>query len=219
MLDQPLDGDVGIVHIGDAGIDHLAQIVGRNIGRHADGDAGRAVDQQIREARRQDRRLLIAAVIVGLEADGVLVEVVEQRHRRPRQPDLGVAHGRRRIGVHGAEIALPIDQRQAHGEILHHAHKRVIDRHIAMGMVFAHDVADDARGLVVALGGAETALVHAVEDAPVDWLQTVAHVRQRPGNDHAHGVIEVGAFHLLLERHGHNVVAGRTRRFSQEKYR
>ena len=37
--DQLFDGDVGIVDIGDAGVDHLAQIVGRDVGRHADGDA------------------------------------------------------------------------------------------------------------------------------------------------------------------------------------
>src|SRR5262245_3697042 len=61
--------------------------------------------------------------------------------------------------------------------------------------------------------------MHAVEDAPVDRLEAVPHVGQRAGNDHAHGVIEVGALHLLLERHRHDVVAGRTRRISQRKYR
>ena len=58
MLDQLVDGDLRIVEIGDAGVDHLRQIVGRDVGRHADRDAAGAVDQQVREARRQDGRLL-----------------------------------------------------------------------------------------------------------------------------------------------------------------
>ena len=38
----------------------LAEVVRRDVGRHADGDAGRAVDQQVRDARRQDDRLGLA---------------------------------------------------------------------------------------------------------------------------------------------------------------
>ena len=38
-----------------AAVDDLAEIVRRDVGRHADGDAAGAVDQQVREARRQDR--------------------------------------------------------------------------------------------------------------------------------------------------------------------
>ena len=54
-LGQLVDRDLGVVEVGDAGVDHLAQIVRRNVGRHADGDAARAVDQQVRELGRQDR--------------------------------------------------------------------------------------------------------------------------------------------------------------------
>ena len=63
-----------------------------------------------------------ALVVVRLEVDGVLVDVGEQRLGRLGEPRLGVAHGRRRIAVHRAEIALPVDQRQAHREVLRHAH-------------------------------------------------------------------------------------------------
>ena len=54
-LAQLVDGDLGVVEMGDAGVDDLAQIVRRNVGGHADGDAARAVDQQVRELGRQDR--------------------------------------------------------------------------------------------------------------------------------------------------------------------
>ena len=148
MLDQLIDGDLRILEIGDAGIDHFRQIVGRDVGRHADRDAGRAVDQQVRPARRQDRRLLRLVVVVGLEIDRLVLEVVEQRFRRLGQLDLGVAHRRRRIAVHRAEIALPVGQRDAHGKILRHAHQRVVDRLVAVRVIVTHDFADRAGGFL-----------------------------------------------------------------------
>ena len=196
-LDQVIDGERGIVDQRDRGIDHLAEIVRRDIGRHADGDAAGAIDQQIREARRQHHRLFLVAVVVFLEVDGVLVDVVEQRHRRPAEAAFGVAHGRRRIAVDRTEIALPVDQHQAHGEILRHAHQRVVDRLIAVRVIFAHHVADDARRFDVFLVGRVALLVHRMENAAVHGLQAVAHVGQRARHDHAHGVIEIAALHLL----------------------
>ncbi len=62
---------VGRVDQGQTGVDDLAQIVRRDIGRHADGDAAGAVDQEIGDARRQNRRLGFLAVVVFLEVDRV----------------------------------------------------------------------------------------------------------------------------------------------------
>src|SRR3546814_6315287 len=69
-----------------AGVDHLAQIVRGDVGRHADRDAAGTVDEQVGEARGQDCRLFAAGVVVGLEVDRVLVEVVQQHHRGPGEP-------------------------------------------------------------------------------------------------------------------------------------
>ena len=204
-LDQVVDADGRIVDHRHAGVDHLAQIVRRNIGRHADRDAAGAVDQQIGKARRQHHRLVLVAVVVGLEIDGVLVDVVEQRHRRLGQPAFGVAHGRRRIAVDRAEIALPVDQLQAHGKILRHAHQRVVDRLVAVRVIFAHHVADHARRFDVFLVGRVALLVHRKENAPVHRLQAVAHVGQRARHDHAHGVIEIAALHFLGDRDGAHI--------------
>src|SRR5260370_5063352 len=43
-------------------------------------------------------------------------------------------------------------------------------------------------------------------------LETVARIGQRARHDHAHGVIEVGAFHLVEDRYGTNI--GGPRRLS-----
>ena len=196
----------GIVDQRDAGIDHLAEIVRRDVGRHADGDAAGAVDQQVGEARRQHHRL---ASRCRRSSPGSRRCPCRCRRAAPspalRQPAFGVAHRRRRIAVDRAEIALPVDQRQAHGEVLRHAHQRVVDRLVAVRVVFAHHVADDARRLHVLLVGRVPLLVHRVEDAPVHRLEAVARVGQRARHDHAHGVIEIGALHLVRDRHGPDI--------------
>ena len=211
QLHDVFERGVGIGDQRQAGVDHLAQIVRRNVGRHADCNAAGAVDEEVGIARGQDDRLVPRFVVIVLEIDRVAVDIVEQRLRRLREPRLGVAHGRRRIAVHRAEIALAVDQRQAHGEGLGHAHQRIVDRLVAVGMVFAHHVADDQGGLAVRLVAGVAALAHGVENAPVDRLEAVAHVRNRPGHDHAHGVIEVGALHLLFDGDGRDVAFGRRR--------
>ena len=140
----------GIFDQRDEGGAELAQIVRRDRGRHADRDAARAIGQQIGEGRRQHHRLFVFAVIGGAEIDRVLVQPVEQRLRDFGQAAFGVAHGGGVIAVDIAEIALPVDQRIAHREILRQAHQRVIDRLIAMGMERAHHIADHLGGFLEA---------------------------------------------------------------------
>ena len=144
------------VRIGDQrqrGVDDFAWIVRRDIGRHADRDAIAAIDQQVGKPRRQDLGLLLRLVVVRLEIDGVLVDVVQQQHGRAGEPDLGVALRRRVVAVDRAEIALPVDQRHAHREGLRHAHQGVVDREIAVRVILAHHVADDARRFAVGRSG------------------------------------------------------------------
>src|SRR5690606_20062011 len=75
VLHQVADAGVRVVDQGNQRVHHLAEVVRRDVGGHADGDAGRAVDQQVREPGRQDRRLQLLLVVVGLEIDRFLVDV------------------------------------------------------------------------------------------------------------------------------------------------
>ena len=202
----------GIVDQCGAGVDHLAEIVRRNVGGHADRDAAGAVDQQVGKLRRQNRRFRLVVVVVRLEVDGVLVDVPENLERGVGQTCFGISIGRRRIAIDRAEIALPVDQRHAHGKILRHPDHRVVNRLIAVRMIFTDDVTDDARRLHVLLVRRVALLVHRVQDAAMHRLQTVARIGQRTRHDHAHGVIEVGAFHLVEDRYGTNI--GRRRRLA-----
>jgi hypothetical protein len=50
---QLVERDRRIADRGDHGASHFAEVVRRNVGRHADADARRAVEQQHGQARRQ----------------------------------------------------------------------------------------------------------------------------------------------------------------------
>ncbi len=174
----------------------LAQVVRRDVGRHADRDAGAAVDQQVGDPRGQDRGLLRAAVVVRDEVDGVLVDVPQHLHGQRVEPRLGVSHGGRRVVARRAEVAVAVDQRIAQRPRLGHADQRVVDRGVAVRVELAHHVADDPRALHVAPVGPVAAVVHRVEDLAVHRLEAVADVGQRPPDDDAHRVVEVGPLHL-----------------------
>ena len=135
-------------------------------------------------------------VVVGDEVDGVLVEAAEHRRRGRGHARLGVAAGRRTV-VEGAEVAVPVDQGQPHRERLGLAHEGVVDRGVPVGVVLAHDLADDAGGLDVAAVGAQPQLVHAVEDASLHRLEAVTRVGQRPAEDDRVGVLQERLLHLV----------------------
>ena len=199
-LDQLLDRAMRVRQQVQAGVDHLAEVVRRDIGGHADRDARGAVDQQVRHACRQHARLELLAVVVRREVDRLALDVGQQLGGDLVEPAFGVAVGRGRVAVDRAEVALAVDQRVAHREVLGHAHQRLVGRGVAVRVVFAEHVADDARALDVGPVPHVVRLVHREQHPPMHRLQPVAHVGKRAPDDHAHRVIEVGAPHLLFER-------------------
>src|SRR5438874_2564362 len=198
-LGQPLDRRAVVVHQHHERVHDLAQVVRRNVGRHADGDAGRAIDEQVRNARRQDDGLLLVLVVVRDQVDRVPVDVGQQLVGDPRHAGFGVAHGRRRIAIDRAEVPLPVDERIAQREVLDHPHQRLVDRRVAVRVELAHAVADDARGLLVTAIPHQAEELHRVQHAAMHRLQTVADVRQRASDDDGHRVVQVRLPHLLFD--------------------
>ncbi len=141
------------------------------------------------------------AVEVVAEIDGIHVDVGEQFLAHLGHAGFGVTHGCRAVAVHAAEIALTVDQRVAHREILRHAHERVVNGNIAVRVILAQHLADDARAFLVRRIGTHPQVVHRVENAAVNRLKSVARVGQRSRDDHAHGVIEIRFAHLLTNIH------------------
>jgi hypothetical protein len=191
----------------------LDQVVRGAVRGHADRDAGGAVDEQVRERGRQHRRLDVLAVVVGAEVDGVGVEVGRHGQRRRRHPALGVPH-RRRAVVERAEVPVPVDQGQPHRPRLRGADQGVVDRAVAVRVVLAHHLPDDARALHVRAVGPDAHLLHRVEDPALHGLQPVAGVGQRAGVDDRVRVLQEARLHLRgdvdVEDALGEVVLGRT---------
>ena len=108
-----------------------------------------AVDEEVRELGRQDRRLLLGAVVVVLEVDGLLVDVVEHLGGDRGQARLRVAHRRGAVAVDRAEVALAVDERVAHREVLGEPDQGVVQGDVAVRVVLAHHLADDRGALAV----------------------------------------------------------------------
>ena len=202
VLRQPVDVDARVVDHRDERVDHLAEVVSGNVRRHSNGDPRRPVHEQIRVARRQHVRLATRLVVVRDEVDRVGVDVAQQLGREARQSAFGVAHRGCGIVVDVPEVPLPIDERVAHRERLRETDERVVNRHVAVRVVGAHDVADHARALETRAVRLQACLVHRIEHAAMHRLQPVADVRKRPRHDDAHGVVEEARPHLLLELAG-----------------
>ena len=172
-LHQVLGRAVGVVQLQAHGVDGLAQVVGRDVGGHADRDARRPVHEQVGEPGGKHRGLGERLVVVGLEVHRLLVEVLQQHLSRLVEARLGVAHGRGAVAVDAAEVAVAVDQRHAHVERLREADHRVVHGRIAVGVVLADDVADGTRRLHVRAPRRVAGLLHGIQDAAVHRLQAV----------------------------------------------
>ena len=193
-----VNGSGRLVQQKDGGLDDFRQIVGRNLGGHPHGDSVRTVDEQAGNPRGEDGGLLRGLVEVGYEIHGVFFDVGQHLLGQFGQAALRVPVSRRRVAIDGAKVALPINERIAHVEVLRHAHQGVVNRRVTVRVIFLDDLAHHTRALDVALVGGVALLVHRVQNAAVHRLQPVAHVGQRPADDHAHGVIEIRLAHLVF---------------------
>ena len=198
-LHQVVRRGLGVVEVVHDAVDHLAEVVRRDVRGHADRDAAGAVDQQVGEPAGQHGGLLLVPVEVGHEVDGLGVDVAQELHGHGCEASLGVPVGGRGVAVDGAEVAVAVDQRVAQRPVLGHAHQRVVDRLVAVRVVLLQHVTDHRGALAVGTVGPVAGLEHGPQDALVDRLQTVAHVGQRAPDDDGHRVVQVRALDLVFE--------------------
>ena len=196
-LHQPLDGDVRVVNLRADAVNDFAEIVGRNVGGHADGDAGAAVDEQIGKRGGKNGRFRAGLVVVGDEIHRVLVHVLHQRCAEVRHARLGVTHGGGWIAFNGTEVALAVHEPFAHGPRLRHVNERRINHRFAVGMVVAAGVAANFGALPMLAVWKQREIMHRQQNAPLRRLEAVARVGQRARDDHGHGVIKERIFDLL----------------------
>ncbi len=209
VLHQVVQGGLPVVQHADGGVDDLPQVVGRDVGGHAHGDAAGAVHQQVGEAAGQHPGLLPALVEVGVPVHRLLLDVPEHLVGDLGHAGLGVTVGGRGVAVDGAEVAVALHQAVAHGEVLAQADHGVVHRRVAVGVVLTQHVAHAGGRLLEGLVAGEAALVHGVENAAVHRLQAVPHVGQGPAHDDGHGVLNVRVLHLVLQVDIYNLLIGK----------
>ncbi len=200
VFEQVADAGLWIIQQVQQRADDLVEVVRRYVGGHADGNAGGAVEQQVRQACRHPGRLFQGAVEVRGPVGGALVDFAQQDFGDRGQFGFGVAHRRERFGVvGGTKVALAFDQRVAVRERLGHQHQRFVAGAVAVRMVLTNDVADGARGLLRLGGGVQPQLAHRVDDAALHRLEAVADERQRTVEHHVHRVVQVRPFSVFTQ--------------------
>ena len=170
-----------------------------HVGGHAHGNARRAVHQQVRELGGHHARLFQRVIKVGLEVDGILVEVPEHLIRQALEAGFGITHGGRRVAIDRPKIALAVHQRIAQTPVLSHPHHGVVHRAVAVRVVFTQHLAHDTGRFLVGFIVAHAQLAHAIQHAAVHGLQAIAHIGQGPGDDNRHRVVDVRPAHLVFD--------------------
>ena len=160
QFDQLVDRRFRVAQQVQAAINHLIEVVRRNVCRHPHRNPGRTVDQQVGNARRQNGRFSFGAVVVRLEIDGFLVEVGQQFVGDLREADFGVTHRRGVVAVDRAEVALAVDQHVAQREVLRHPHDGVVYSSVAVGVILTDHIPDDTGGLLIGAIPVVVQLVH-----------------------------------------------------------
>ena len=175
----------------DLGAQQLDEVVGEDVGRHADGDAVGAEHEEERELAGEQDRLLVAAVVARDVGGRLLVEDLVARE--VREAALDVARGGGLVaGVDVAEVALALDEVALVGEV----HERAVDRGVAVRVV-EHRAPDDGGDLD------EAAVVHfgeRVQDAALDGLESVLDGRDGAVADRVGGELQEVLVHHARER-------------------
>ena len=89
---------------------HFREVVGRNASRHTHRNTVAAVEQQVGQSSREHRGFILRVVKVGLEINGVFVDVIQHVFGDAVETTFRVTHGGRRIAVDRTKVALPVHQ-------------------------------------------------------------------------------------------------------------
>ena len=119
-----------------------------------------------------------------------------------RHANFGIPHGRGGVAVDRAEVALPIYQCVAQGEILSHSNDSVVNRRVTVRVVLTNHITHHAGRLFIGLVPVVVQLIHRKQHPAMHGLQAVSDIRQGATHDHAHGVIHVRLFQLIFDVDG-----------------
>ena len=188
-----------VVYDLDNGSNHLTQVVRRNIRCHTNGDTGAAIYQNIGKTSRKNRRFFLSLIKVRHEINGILANIRQHLHGNTAQSCLGVSHRCGAVAVHGTEVSMSIYKRVTGRPFLSHINQCAVNGAVAVRVIFTHCITDDTGGFTVRLIRTVIQLNHRIKHSSLHRFQAVAHVRECPGGDNAHRIIDVRRFHCLFQ--------------------
>ena len=177
----------------------LTQVMRRYICSHSDCDTGGSVYQQVRIPAGKNGRFLLGLVKVRYEIYRVLVDIRQHFDGHLCKTCLGISHGSCAVTVHGTEVSVSVNQRISCIPFLCQLYQRIINGAVTVRMIFTHGITDDTRAFTMWFIGSVIQLYHRVQDTSLNRFQSISYIRQRPGCDYAHGIIDIGCFHGLFQ--------------------
>ena len=110
-LHKIINGTFGIIYSVINSVYYLGEVVGRNVGRHTDGNSYRAVYKQIRKSGGKDRRLVSRVIEVSRHRNDVLFDIAHHIICDTSHSRLGVTVCSRAVTVHVTEVSVTLDKR------------------------------------------------------------------------------------------------------------
>ena len=126
-------------------MNHLTQIVRRNVCGHTDSNTGCSVYQKIRIAGRKHRRLFLSLIEVWYKINGIFIDVREHLHGNFTKSCLCISHCSGTVTVDGTKVSMTINKRISCRPVLCHVDQCSIDGTVSMWMVFTHGITDNTR--------------------------------------------------------------------------
>ena len=162
--------DFRIIQHSHASIDNFRQVVGRDIGRHTDSDAGRTIYQKVRETAGQNSRLFPGFVKVRIPVNGILVDIPQHLIGKLRHSCFRITVSCRGVSVHRTEVTVAIHQHITHREVLCKTHHCVVYCRITVGVIFTDNITDTGCRLSKGLVRCKTGFVHRIQNTTVNRL-------------------------------------------------
>ncbi len=122
---------------------------------------------------------LAGVVVVGLEVDGIGIDVAEHFFAKGVETHFGVTHRSRRVAVDRAEVAVAVHEGVAERPPLRHSAYSTVNRGVAMRVILTHDLTYAVGAFLVGFVTCVAHLVHAEQHTAVHGLHAVTHVGER----------------------------------------
>ena len=184
ILHQAISIDIRIIDISTATVNHLAQVVGRDICSHTYSNTITAIHKEIRNLCWHDGRFLKSIIKVVHHVNGLLIEVVHDVFTHLGKTALCITHSSRRVAIHRTEVTLSVDESISHIPFLTHTNQGAIYRRVTMWVVLTEHLTYNTRTFLIWFVTGVSNSQHTVKNTAVHRLETITYIREGTSHNH-----------------------------------